>query len=531
MKRIYLILTAIIILSGNVVGQQMFTDNTLKLARTMALVDAFYVDSTDQNELTEKAIKEILKNLDPHSAYFSAEEVKEMNEGLDGNFEGIGIQFNILFDSIIIIAPVPGGPSEKAGLRAGDRIVTIEDENVAGVGMSTTGVRKRLLGEKGSSVNVGIFRRGVKGINKFDIIRDKIPVNSLDASYMLGDDVGYIKLNKFAATTQSEFTDAVESLLEEEMRHVIIDLRGNTGGYLEAAIRMSDHLFDEKKLIVYLEGLKTPRQNLSSRGGGDLSRARIVILVDEGSASASEILAGALQDYDRGVVLGRRTFGKGLVQNGFYMQDRSMVRLTIARYYTPTGRLIQRPYKDGLEKYIMDYYSRFSNGEMLSADSISFPDSLRYKTLVNGRDVFGGGGIMPDIFVPVDTSWYSDYYRNLISKNVITEFTLEYVDQNRKTLVRKYPSFDTFNKNFKFREKDITSFIARAEKLGVKYDEEEYNTSNNQLLKVLKGLVARDLWDMSEYYETVNVDDPVLLKALEVISDKDRYNTILKKNK
>ena len=527
MRKIYVAIIAIL-LAGNICGQQMFTEQTLKLARTLALVDAFYVDSTDQDMLTEKAIKEILRNLDPHSVYFSAEEVKEMNEGLEGNFKGIGIQFNILYDSIIVISPVPGGPSEKAGLRAGDRIVTIEGEKVAGVGITTSGVRKRLLGEKGTKVSVGVFRRGTEGINSYTIIRDKIPVNSLDAAYMISGEIGYIKLNKFAATTQNEFTDAVTNLINENMQHLIIDLRGNTGGYLESAIRISDHLFADKKMIVYLSGLKTPRQEFISRGNGDLANSRIIILVDEGSASASEILAGAMQDYDRGVVVGRRTFGKGLVQNGFYMQDGSMVRLTIARYYTPTGRLIQRPYEDGLEKYIRDYYLRFSNGELLSADSISFPDSLKYKTLVNGRDVFGGGGIMPDIFVSVDTSWYSDYYRSLISSNAITEFTLDYVDRNRNTLNRRFKSFDKFESDFEFTDKEIRAFIDTAEELGAKFEEDQFETSKQQLLKVMKGLVARDLWDMSEYYETVNHDDKTLLKAVNIISDRSLYNSLLK---
>jgi carboxyl-terminal processing protease len=281
-------------------------------------------------------------------------------------------------------------------------------------------------------------------------------------------------------------------------------------------------------MIVYLSGLKTPRQEFISRGNGDLADSRIIILVDEGSASASEILAGAMQDYDRGVVVGRRTFGKGLVQNGFYMQDGSMVRLTIARYYTPTGRLIQRPYEDGLEKYIRDYYLRFSNGELISADSISFPDSLKYKTLVNGRDVFGGGGIMPDIFVPVDTSWYSDYYRLLISTNAITEFTLDYVDRNRNTLKRRFKSFDKFESDFEFTDREIADFISKAEDMGAEFEESQFETSKKQLLKVLKGLVARDLWDMSEYYETVNQDDKTLLKALDIISDRSLYNSLLK---
>lgn len=527
MKRISTLLLGLLIIGISLDAQQLFTEQTLKLARAMALVDAFYVDSTDSEMLTEKAIKEVLKNLDPHSSYFSAEEVKEMNEGLEGNFKGIGIQFNVLYDSIIVIAPVSGGPSEKAGIRAGDRIVSIEGENVAGTGITTTGVRKRLLGEKGSPVKVGVFRRGAPSIIEFTILRDKIPVNSLDAAYIISNNIGYLKLNKFSATSEKEFSTAITSLFEENMEHLIIDLRNNTGGYLEAAIRISDNFFKEKKLVVYLEGLKTPRQDYYTRGNGKLADARIVVLVDEGSASASEIISGAMQDWDRGIVVGRRTFGKGLVQNGFAMQDGSMIRLTIARYYTPSGRLIQRPYKDGIEKYMADYFSRYSNGELLSADSISFPDSLRFKTLNTKRDVFGGGGIMPDVFVPVDTSGYSKYYRQLIAKNVITEFTLDYVDNKRKELTRKYNTFEKFQRNFYFNEADKKEFIAHAEKLGVKYNEEQYHISEEQLYQVLKGLIARDLWDMTEYYEIVNSDDPALLRALEIITDKNAYNSLL----
>ena len=529
MKRIIISLVLLFSAAGILDAQQLFTEQTLKLARAMALIDAYYVDSTDQAALTEKAIISMLSQLDPHSVYYSSDQVKEMNEGLEGNFEGIGIQFNILYDSIIVISPVPGGPSEKAGLRAGDRIVTIEGENVAGVGISTTGVRKRLLGDRGAQVKVGVFRRGRSAIINVTIIRDKIPVNSLDAAYMLNDRTGYIKLNKFAATTEKEFNDAVTRLRARKMQHLVIDLRGNTGGYLEAAIRISDHFFSEKKMVVYLEGLKTPRQEFVTMGKGNLSESRIVVLVDEGSASASEILSGAVQDWDRGVIVGRRTFGKGLVQNGFYMQDGSMVRLTIARYYTPTGRLIQRPYEDGIENYLRDFYSRYTNGELLSADSISFPDSLRFKTLGTKRDVFGGGGIMPDIFVPVDTAWYSDYYRDLISSSAITEFTLDYVDRNRKSLNRKYDSFEEFREGFSFSDDDIKSFIQRGEKLGVKFDSTGYSTSRGQIDRVLRGLVARDLWDMSEYYEIVNSDDETIGRALEVISDESFYNRILKR--
>lgn len=529
MKKIYGISIVLILLltGGNVANAQMFTENALKFGRALALIESFYVDSTRQGELTEKAIIAMLRELDPHSVYLSEEEVKASNEELEGNFDGIGIQFNILYDSIIVISPVPGGPSEKAGLRAGDRIVTIEDENVAGKGITTTGVRDRLLGERGTLVNVGIFRRGEKEITTYTIKRDKIPVNSLDAAFMLSKDVGFIKLNRFAATSEEEFLKAVEQLHNSDMKDLIIDLRGNSGGYLEAAIRLTDQIFSSKKLIVYLEGLKTPRQEYFSKNGGELSDSRIVVLVDEGSASASEILAGALQDWDRGVIVGRRSFGKGLVQNGFYFSDGSAMRLTIARYFTPTGRLIQSPYEGGTDKYAENYFSRFSHGELFYADSIAFPDSLKYNTLTNKRTVYGGGGIMPDIFVPADTSWYSDYYASLIRKNVITEFALDFVDSNRERLVRRYPDFNSFRERFKFSDDEINILTSKAESAGIPFNESQFEISRDQILKIVTGLVARDLWDMSEYYEIVYSGDRTVEEALKLIQDHTRYNRVL----
>ncbi|MBS0011030.1 MAG: PDZ domain-containing protein [Bacteroidales bacterium] len=522
-----LLAALIMITAGIQVKAQMFTEQTLKFGRTMALVEAFYVDSTDQEKLTEKAIIEVLKNLDPHSLYISAEELAEVNQRLEGSFEGIGIEFNVLHDSILVIAPMPGGPSEKVGLRPGDRIVTIDGENVAGIGITTNGVRKKLLGDKGTMVTIGVFRRGVTGIRKYEIIRDKLPVHSLLASYMASDNVGYIKLSNFSLTTEQEFEDAVNGLLDKKMEHMIIDLRGNTGGYLEAAIRICDHFFREERLIVYLEGLKTPRQDFFTREGGKLNKARVVVLVDEGSASASEIVAGAMQDWDRGLVIGRRTFGKGLVQNAFNLGDGSAVRLTVARYYTPSGRLIQRPYDLGVDKYMTDFYSRFTNGEMVSADSIELPDSLKFSTLINQRMVYGGGGIMPDIFVPVDTSEYSDYYREMINKNVITQFALDYVDSNRDRLVKQYGSFKHFRDNFSFRESELESLISLGDDLGLKFVEEEYRISSRQIKTLVKGLVARDIWDMSEYYEIVNHDDIVIRKALDMIADDNEFLSLL----
>lgn len=509
------------------VSGQMLNEGTFKIGRLLGLIDNFYVDSVDINKVTDKAIVELLHSLDPHSAYIPADEVKEMNEPLLGNFDGIGVQFNLLDDSVLIISPVPGGPSEKVGILPGDRIITVDGENIAGIGITTTGVRNKLMGEKGTTVKVGIYRKGVKGLTDYTITRDKIPVNSLDAAYMLDSENGYVKLNRFAATTDQEFFTAVTGLRSQGMKNIVIDLRGNTGGFMNPAIMIADAFFPKNKMIVYLEGNSTPRQDFLSTSTSPLLNSRVVVLTDEGSASASEIMAGAFQDWDRGVIVGRRTFGKGLVQNGFYLTDGSMVRLTIARYFTPAGRSIQSPYADGYDKYMESYLKRYSNGELMTADSVHFPDSLRSTTLTNKRIVYGGGGIMPDIFVGADTSNYSDYYRDVVRKGVVTRFSLSYTDINREMLKKEYRTFDDFNRRFNFNDEAVRKFTGMAEEMGVKYNEREFSLSRAELLKIMKGLVARDLWDMNEYYRIVNHDDIVIRRALEVISSQSRYNAIL----
>jgi carboxyl-terminal processing protease len=508
-------------------SQKLLDEPTFKFGRALSLIDAMYVDSANLDMLTEKAIVEVLKNLDPHSTYISAKDVKEMNEPLNGNFEGVGVQFNILRDSIIIVEPIAGGPSERVGIKAGDRILTIDKEKVTGINITTTGVRSRLMGPKGTKVDVTVYRKGADDILDFAIIRDKIPIFSVDASYMLDKETGYIKLNKFAATTEKEFSDAVVNLKKSNMKNLVLDLRGNGGGFMLASTELADKFFPDQKLLVYLEGRKQPRQDFKSTGNGSLSDARVVVLTDEGSASASEIFAGAIQDWDRGIIMGRRTFGKGLVQNGFYLTDGSMIRLTIARYFTPTGRSIQRSYNEGYDKYMESFYKRFTDGELLTADSIHLPDSVKYKTLVNRRIVYGGGGIMPDIFVSADTSFSTPYLNKLSAKNVLNIFTLEYYDKNRTKLNTTYKSFSDFKSKFEFTPDDIKSLIAKGEAEGIPLDEVQFNKSKNELLLILKGYIAGDMWRTSELYQIVNEDDKVIARALAVISDKKNYNSIL----
>ncbi len=525
--RTVIIAQAALMLLTQTAISQILNEGTFKIGKTLSLIDAYYVDTTNLDKLTETVIIDLLRNLDPHSTYISAKDVRDMNEPLQGNFEGIGIQFNLLRDTIIVIEPISGGPSEKVGLSAGDRIVMINGEKVTGIGISTNGVRSRLMGPKGTSVNLNIFRKGEKEILDFTIIRDKIPINSLDAAYMLDKETGYVKLNKFAATTEKEFEDALAILRKSNLKNIIIDLRGNGGGYMIASTELANNFFLNQNLLVYLIGRKTPRQEYRSSGTGSLASARVVVLTDEGSASASEIFAGALQDWDRGVVVGRRTFGKGLVQNGYYLTDGSMIRLTIARYYTPTGRSIQSPYNEGYEKYVADFYKRYSAGEMMSADSVHFPDSLKFKTLINKRIVYGGGGIMPDIFVAVDTTNYSDYYRSLVRRGILNLFVLEYADKNRAGINAEYKTFDDFKARFEFTAREIQDFIRKGEESGVKFNEAQYKVSESEILMVLKALVANNIWQTNEYYRIINEDDIVIDKALEIISDKDTYNRIL----
>ncbi|MCU0378239.1 MAG: S41 family peptidase [Bacteroidales bacterium] len=529
--RLAYMLLFLIFTHGSGLRAQGLTQETYKLGKTLALLESIYVDSVDISQISEQMIINTLRNLDPHSVYIPSKDVQEEHEPLQGNFEGVGVQFSVLNDTILIISPTPGGPSEKVGIMAGDRIITINNEKVTGIGMNAAGVQKRLRGPKGTKVTVNIFRRGEPKLLEYTITRDKIPMNSLDASYMISDDVGYIKLSRFSEQTAVEFQDAVDKLRQEKMAHLVVDLRGNSGGYMAPAIQIADEMLPTDDLIVYLDGRHTSRQEYRSTASGSLIRARIAILIDEGSASASEILAGAVQDWDRGVLLGRRSFGKGLVQNGFSLPDGSEIRLTIARYFTPSGRSIQTPYSEGYDKYFEKFYSRYFNGELIHADSLGLPDSLKAYTIPNKRIVYGGGGITPDVFIPIDTTYYSDYYRDLVRTATLTNFVVGYTDRNRKELLKKYKNFQLFEKNFSFGNETLDELKLAGEKAGVKFDKDQYNTSYPEMIKVMKGLVARDLWDMNEYYMVVNKDDQAIMKALSIINDSEFYDRLLGNNR
>ena len=480
-----------------------------------------YVDSVDENKLVEDAIRGMLEKLDPHSTYSNAKEVKQMNEPLNGNFEGIGVQFNMIDDTLMVIQPVTNGPSEKVGIIAGDRIVTVNDTAIAGVKMSKEEIMRRLRGPKGTVVMLGVVRTGIKDQLTFKVTRDKIPVHSVDATYMLRPGIGYIRIGNFGANTHQEFCEALEKLKQQGMKDLVLDLQENGGGYLQAAVNIADELLARDELIVYTEGRRVPRQEYHAHGHGKFMQGKIVILVDEYTASAAEIVTGAVQDQDRGQVVGRRTFGKGLVQRPIDLPDGSMIRLTIAHYFTPSGRCIQKPYEKGNQKdYAMDVMNRLKKGELTNQDSIHFADSLKFQTLHKQRTVYGGGGIMPDHFVPLDTTRYTQFHRQLAAKGVIIQQNLRYVDNHRKQLKKQYTDFESFKQTFEVPQSLVDDVLAegKKQKLEPKNDEELQKTLPYLRLQ-LKALIARDIWDMSEYFSIMNEENPTVKKALEVIME------------
>ena len=490
-----------------------------KLQIAEMAITNLYVDSVDEKKLVEDGIRGMIEKLDPHSSYSTAKETKQMNEPLQGSFEGIGVQFNMVQDTLLVIQPIVNGPSERVGILAGDRIVSVNDTAIAGVKMSKEDIMKRLRGVKGSKVKLGIVRRGIVGTLKFTVIRDKIPVKTLDAAYMIRPQVGYIRIGSFGLTTYNEFMDAVEGLKVLGMKDLILDLQENGGGYLMAAVQIANEFLHHDDLIVYTQGRRVPRQDYRADGKGKLVDGKVLVLINEYTASAAEIVTGAIQDQDRGEVVGRRSFGKGLVQRPIDFADGSMIRLTIAHYYTPSGRCIQKPYKKGEAlDYAMDIEKRFKHGELYSADSIHFADSLKYKTLRKQRIVYGGGGIMPDYFVPLDTTLYTQFHRQLAARSYIINANLKYIDNNRKQLKKQFATFSDFNARYEVPQSFVDDVLQMAAKDKIKpKDDKELQATLPQLRRQLKALVARDLWDMSEYFQVINETNPIVEKAVELM--------------
>ena len=496
-----------------------------KFASLLQIINYYYVDSTDQPELTEKAILAMLKELDPHSVYLSKEEVVKANEPLQGNFEGVGIQFQLFNDTILVVAAVPGGPSDKLGIRAGDKIITIDKEIAYGPKINNNFVMEHLRGTKGSKVVVEIMRKGTKGLIDYVIVRDKIPINSVDAAFMLEDNIGYIKLTRFARTSLTEVKSSISTLHEQGMKDLILDLRNNSGGFLDIAIDLSDEFLPSGELIVYTEGLRSPRMDFKATSKGSFEKGKLIVMINEGSASASEIVSGAVQDWDRGMVVGRRSFGKGLVQRPFMLPDSSVVRLTTARYYTPSGRSIQKPYEDGVEDYYADLTKRFKHGEFVNADSIRFPDSIKYYT-TSKRVVYGGGGIMPDIFIPMDTTSSSKYYNDLWRKGVFNDYTMDYLEKNRNQLEKQYPNLNAFRTGFDMDDKLMREFIDYAIVKGVAEDSTGIERSGKEIKYIVKGLLGRNLFDVSAYFELISPVDNELQKAIEVLKDDNNFRKL-----
>ena len=524
---IFLLLILFTLPSSLLTAQETVQQNQLKFGRLLRLVDSYYVDSVNVEKLTEKAIVSLLSELDPHSMYMSKDEVDKMNEPLVGNFEGIGISFNIFKDTLLVLATISGGPSEKVGLLAGDRIVEVDKKNIAGTGLKNSDVFDLLRGEKGTVVELKVLRKHSPELLDFTIVRDKIPIFSLDASYMINKSTGLIKLNKFSATTTDEFVEALKDLKKQNMQNLILDLRGNGGGYLKTAIEISEQFLNNNDLVVYTSGLNEPKREYNASSSGEFKKGNLVVLVDESSASASEIVAGAIQDWDRGIIIGRRTFGKGLVQKPYYLTDGSMVRLTTAHYYTPSGRCIQKPYDEGVAAYRKDYEKRMMSGEMFNADSIIFSDSLTYKTLLNGRSVHGGGGVMPDIFIPMDTSVHYSYINRLRRNNIIYNFTLDYIDKNRDEIKSKYPDFKDFETKYETSDKMISEIVENGEKDGIEKNEESLAFGLSDLKKEIKAIVARDLYARDDFYKIYFSDDEAVIEALKVLENQKNYNNLL----
>lgn len=499
-----------------------------KLLMVENIVNNLYVDNVDEEKIVENAVRGILENLDPHSSYSTKEETTSSQETMQGSFSGIGIQFNMQKDTLYVVQTIAGGPSEKVGILPGDRFIAVDDSIIAGRKLKNTDIMKRLRGPKGTKVNIKVKRGSNAELLEFRITRDDIPLNSIDAVYMADDKTGYIRLSRFAATSYKEFKDAITKLKKQGMQQLILDLTDNGGGYMQIAAQIANEMLNRGNLIVYTQGRKSPRQNLNADGSGTFRTQKVVVMINQFSASASEILSGAVQDWDRGVVVGRRSFGKGLVQREFLLPDSSSFRLTIARYYTPSGRNIQKPYVKGdREDYDKDIIDRYNHGELQSADSIHFADSLKYTTLRLHRTVYGGGGIMPDVFVPLDTTQYTDYHRRLVAKGIIPQFALRYVDKNRADLKAQYPDAQKFIKEFTVTDEMLNNLVDAGKAEKVDFDKSQFAKSKEMLRTFVKAAIANDLFSTGAYFQIVNEQNDIYKEALSIINDDARYRKII----
>lgn len=525
--RHFIIIFAAIFTANAATAQNMSSDAKLRYADR--IIENYYVDSVNSDTLAEEAIKAMLRTLDPHSSYSDPEETRALTEPLQGNFSGIGIQFSMINDTIYVIQPVAGGPCDRAGIVAGDRIIAANDTILSGVKLKNNDVMRHLRGPKGSVVDLSILRHGRMEPLSFRIIRDDIPIFSVDAAYMATPTTGYVKLSRFAETSADEVAEACARLRKQGMKDLIIDLSYNGGGYLNAAVELAEQMLSPGDMIVFTRGRKVNDSEYRARKKAPLVNGRIAVIVNQSSASASEILAGALQDHDRAVIIGRRTFGKGLVQRPFPFPDGSMIRLTVARYYTPSGRCIQKHYDAGdSDAYERDLLNRYNSGELYSADSVDIDRSTPYYTLRNHRTVYGGGGIMPDRFVAIDTTDITDYSRDLVAKGVYNTFTLNYLDNHRDEIKKKYPSEDLFVEKFEIPETMLKEFTDRATAEGVTFNAEQYDRSLPLIKAILKGMLGRDLFTQSTYYRIINPIEPEYEEALRIISDPDLYDSFLK---
>ncbi len=527
-KAKYLLAAAFVVATFVISAQRSASEQLQKLMMVENVINSLYVDEVDESQVVESAVKKMLEDLDPHSSYSSKEETTSTQETMQGSFSGIGIQFNMQKDTLYVVQTIAGGPSEKVGIMPGDRFIYVNDSLIAGQKMKNTDIMKRLRGPKGTKVNIKVKRGDRQELMDFRITRDNIPLNSIDAVYMADSKTGYIRLSRFAATSYKEFKEAINTLKGQGMEQLILDLTDNGGGYMQIAAQIANEMLTKGDLVVYTQGRKSPRQNLNADGSGTFKKQKVVVMINQFSASASEILSGAIQDWDRGVVVGRRSFGKGLVQREFMLPDSSSFRLTIARYYTPSGRNIQKPYTKGdREDYDKDIIDRYNRGELQSADSIHFADSLKYTTLRLRRTVYGGGGIMPDVFVPLDTTQYTDYHRALVAKGIIPQFALRYVDKNRADLKAKYADAQDFIKKFDVTDAMLADMVEAGKAEKVELNEEQYAKSKELLRTFLKAAIANDLYNTSAYFQVVNTKNDIFREALDIINDNARYNKLL----